>query len=133
MLYAAEFDEVNIHLLPKVWRLRVWLDTEKQFERLKELGYNWKHGSRAVIFAIRSDRERIEAFMPTIYTFEKSGFEPTPSNEFVARNPQSAVSAETIPFDEAIRRWQFELIYIDDAEAFAQLLRSNGIDHQIQT
>ncbi|MEZ4673192.1 MAG: hypothetical protein R2932_02975 [Caldilineaceae bacterium] len=100
---------------------------------MRSLGYAWAPAAPAVIFALQSDRDRIEAFTPTIYTFEKAAFEQTPSNEFVAQTPQSALSAETIPFAEAIRRWQFELIYIEDAEVLAQALRANGIDHQIQT
>ncbi len=133
ILYAADFNEVNIHLLPRVWRLRVWLDDEKRSERLRRLGYAWALGSRAVIFALESDRDVIESFSPTIFSFEKSGFERTPSNEFVSRSPQLALSAETIPFREAVERWQFELVYVKDAEALAQSFRSSGIDHQIQT
>ena len=133
VLFAGEFDDVNIHLLPKVWRLRVWLDDEKRSERLKKLGYSWSPGSRAIIFALESDRDVIESFSPTIISFDRSGFERTPSDEFVSRTPQRAISAETIPFNEAVQRWQFEMVFVKDADSLEQAFRSNHIDHQIQT
>jgi hypothetical protein len=133
VLFAGEFDEVNIHLLPKVWRLRVWLDDENRLERLRKLGYSWSSGSRAIIFALESDRDAIETFSPTIFSFDRSGFELTPSNEYISRTPQAAVSTETIPFYEAVLRWQFEMVFVKDAKSLEQAFRSNHIDHQIQT
>ena len=111
VLFVAQFDEINIHLLPKVWRLRVWLDDEERCRRLKQLGFAWKTGARAVIFALESDRESIESFVPTVYAFDSSGFQRTPSDEFVSWEPRKAVSVETLPFDEARQRWQFDLLY----------------------
>jgi hypothetical protein len=133
VLYAGTFDEVNIHLFPKVWRLRVWLDSEKRNARLRELVYSWADGSRAAIFAQHADRDAIESFEPTVFAFERDGFERTPSNEHVAREPRTATSCETIPFREAVARWSFELIYVDDIKALAETFRSAGVDHQIQT
>jgi hypothetical protein len=131
VLYAGEFDEINIHLLPKVWRLRVWLDDEERCARLKDLGFSWSEGSRAVIFALEADRDSIESFRPTIFTFEKSGFEQIPTGEFVSWEPRVAVSSETLSFHAARERWRFDLIYVPDAEALEQSLRSAGVDHQI--
>lgn len=131
VLYAGEFDEINIHLLPKVWRLRVWLDDEDRSGRLNDLGFSWRPGARAIIFALEGDRESIESFTPTIYAFERSGFEKTPTDEFVSREPQIAVSAETVPFEEARQRWKFDLLFIADADALVQSLRSARVDHQI--
>lgn len=133
VLYAGEFDEVNIHLLPKVWRLRVRLDHEGRAQRLRALGHDWPEGSRAVIFALEADRARIESFAPTIFTFARAGFEQVPSREWVAREPQRALRSETILFGEARRRWVFELLFVPDGDALAQGLREASIDHQIQT
>ena len=133
VLYAAEFDEINIHLLPKVWRLRVWLDDDERCRRLEGLGFSWDAGARAAIFARDADRRAIEAFSPTVFSFDRAGFERTPTNEFVSREPRTAISVETIPFEEARRRWRFDLIYIDDSDALVQALRSGRVDHQIQT
>lgn len=133
VLYVAEFDEINIHLLPKVWRLRVWLDNEERSKRLERLGFSWKTGSRAVIFALESDRESIESFAPTVYAFDRSGFERTPTDEFVSREPRKAVTAETMSFDQAREQWQFDLLYVSDSDELIQSIRSAGVDHQIQT
>jgi hypothetical protein len=133
VLYAGTFDEVNIHLFPKVWRLRVWLDSDTRAERLRNLGYNWSDNSCAVIFAEHGDREVIESFEPTVFTFDGDGFELTPSNEHISREPRTAVSCETLSFREARERWAFELLYVDSIKALAESFRSAGIDHQIQT
>ena len=133
VLFAAEFDEVNIHLLPQVWRSRVWLDDEQRCARLKDLGFSWPAGSRAIIFASEADRDSIESFSPTVFTFERDGFERTRTNEFVSREARTAISAETVSVDEAKRRWRFAVVYIGDADALVETLRSAGVDHQIQT
>jgi hypothetical protein len=133
VLYAAGFDEINIHLLPDVWRLRVWLDDVERATRLEDLGYSWPTGSKAVIFALASDRESIESFSPTIFTFEREGFERAPTDEFVSWEPRTAISAETVAFADVRRRWQFALVYVTDADALRHELESARIDHQIQT
>lgn len=133
VLYAAEFDEINIHLLPRVWRLRVWLDDEEICARLKRLGFSWAEGSRAVIFAREADRRSIEAFSPTVFTFDRSGFEQTPTNEFVSREPRTAISAERILLQEAQERWRFDVVYVAEPETLVKTLQSRGVDHQIQT
>ncbi len=132
LLYAAEFNEINMYLLPKVWRLRVWLDDEERNERLRGLGFSWDPDLRAIIFALEGDRNSIESFSPTIYSFDKAGFERTPTDEFVSREPRVAVSAETVSFAEARRRWKFDVRYVADSDALVQSLRSAGIDHQIE-
>lgn len=133
VLYAAEFDEINIHLLPRVWRLRVWLDDEERSSRLNRLGFSWAPSSRAVIFAAEQGRLTIESFSPTVFTFERSGFERTPTNEFVSRVPRTALGVETIPLKIARERWRFDLIYVDEPGDLVEKLRSGGVDHQIQT
>lgn len=133
VLFAAEFDEVNIHLLPKVWRLRVWLDDETRSERLRALGFTWRADANAVIFTAEVNRDAIEAFVPTVFTFSASGFQRTPSNEFISREPRTAVTQESLPFLEAMTRWRFELAYVSDTGALEQSLRHAGIDHHIQT
>ncbi len=133
VVYAGAFDDVNLHLLPNVWRLRVWLDDDVRAKRLRDLGYAWDDGARAVIFALAGDRGTIESFCPTVYTFDREGFELTPSDEFVSREPQNAVAVEMLTFTDAKARWAFALVYVPDGEALASSLRSAGIDHQIQT
>jgi hypothetical protein len=132
VLYAAEFDEVNIHLLPRVWRLRVWLDSPERSRRVRECGFDWPSGARAVLFVAESDRAEVESFAPTVFAFDRAGFERTPSNEFIARVAQTAVSKETLSITDALARWQVEVLYVPDPAALAAQLRQAGIDHQIQ-
>jgi hypothetical protein len=132
VLYAAEFDEVNIHLLPRVWRLRVWLDSKERSRRLRECGFDWRSGARALLFVAENDRADVEGFAPTVFAFKRSGFERTPTNEFISRVAQTAVSKETISIADALARWQVEIRYVPDAAALEEQLRQAGIDHQIQ-
>jgi hypothetical protein len=113
--------------------MRVWLDDEERCARLASLGFSWTSRSRAVIFALEDDRHSIESFSPTVFAFEQSDFEQTPTNEYVSRSPRTAVSAETMPFDMAKERWQFHVVYVADSDALVKTLRSAGVDHQIQT
>lgn len=133
VLFAAEFDDINIHLLPRVWRLRVWLDDDERRAGLGRLGYSWAASARAVIFALEADRHAVESFKPTVFAFERSGFVRTPTNEYVSRAPRAAVSAETMSFEEARGRWQFDVVYVVESDALVKTLRSAGVDHQIQT
>jgi hypothetical protein len=119
--------------LPKVWRLRVWLNDAVRSERLRALGFTHRPDARAVIFALDDDRGAIESFSPTVFAFAREGFELTPSNEFISREPRTAVSCETLAFQEAVRRWNFDLTYVPDAQALVESLRSGHVDHQIQT
>jgi hypothetical protein len=132
VLYAGEFDEVNIHLLPHVWRLRVRLDDEERRARLRACGFDFDTASRALIFVGEEHRSTVESFEPTVFAFDRAGFERTPTNEFVSREPRRAVSKEMIPIAEAIARWQVEITYVSDTAALEARLRDAGIDHQIQ-
>ncbi len=132
VLFAAEFDEVNIHLLPRVWRLRVWLDNPERCRRLRSCGFEWPSEARAVLFVGEGDRMEVEAFEPTVFVFDRRGFERTPTNEFVSREAQTAVSKETIRIKDALDRWHVEVIYVTDTAGLEQRLRQAGIDHQIQ-
>jgi len=132
LLYAAEFDQVNIHLLPRVRRLRVWLDSPERCRRLRACGFAWPADARAVLFVADDDRSEVEAFAPTIFSFDRAGFERTPSDEHISREARTAVTSETIPIADALRRWHVEVVYVPDTAALEAQLRGAGIDHQIQ-
>jgi hypothetical protein len=133
VLYAGAFDEVNIHLLPKVWRLRVWLDDEDRCARLRALGFEWLEVARAAIFVHEKDRSKVEEFAPTVFAFEREGFEEVPTREWVSREPRRAIDSVTLAFAEVRSRWDFQIFDIPDGEALTSSLRLNHIDHQIQT
>ena len=125
VLYAAGFDEISIHLLPKVRRLRVWIKPETT-AHLSDMGFQWGAECRALIFAAVDCREMVANFCPTIFTFEDDGFEPLPTNEFIAREAKTAASCETVTMREAIARWSIEIKYVDDLDGIrAEIQRRN--------
>lgn len=133
LLFAGRFDDVNLHLLPEVWRLRVWLDDETRVERLAGLGFEVMPGLKALVFAHESDRATIESFRPTVFAFDPLGFERTPSDEFVAREARLALWAKQMSFDEMTEAWRFAVVYVTDRAALEASLRGALIDHQIQS
>lgn len=133
VLFAAEFDMVNLHLLPRVRRVRVWLDDPERSQRLRACGFDWQPGTRAAVFVAHADRPAVDRFAPTVFVFDRSGFERTPTDEFISREPQTAISSETIPIADALARWQVEVIYVDDTVALELEFQQRGIDHQIQS
>jgi hypothetical protein len=133
VLYAAPLEEINIHLMPEVWRLRVWLDDEERCRELERLGFTWETECHAIIFALESDRDTIESSCPTVYAFDRAGFERAPTVEFVSGEPREAVSAETVSFAHARRRWRFDVLYGRDPDDLVHRLGSAGVDHQVQT
>lgn len=131
VVYAAGFEEVSIHLLPKIWRLRVRLNDANQ-GLLNELGYVWPAGSRALIFFREEDSGLVWGFQPTIFKFAPEGFEPVPSNEFISRVPQHALGSETLSLHEALDRWRVQLIPVGDTEELTSRLTERDIRFSIQ-
>jgi hypothetical protein len=132
VLYAAGFDEVNIHLFPPVRRVRVWTGPNTR-EFLADLAGSLPKICRAVIFLEDNARAQVEAFSPTIYHFDPGGFEPIPSNEYISREPQSAVACETISIGEALARWHIEVSYVKTLDGLVERLKRNDISFSEQT
>lgn len=97
------------------------------------MGLQPAEGAIAVIFANESDRPAIEAFQPTVYGFERTGFEQTPSNEWVAREAKTAVWSNTYGFSKAIAEWNVDVQFVPEVQALVERLRNARVDHQIQT
>lgn len=132
VLYAGDFDEISMHLFPKIWRLRVRLE-ERVGAMLRELGYEWEEGSKALIFIKNEDAGEVENFCPTIFMFTREGFEPVPSNEYISRSPRTAVASETVSMAEAIMRWGIKIHFVSDAQALVSSLDDRGIEFSTQT
>jgi hypothetical protein len=132
VLYAGDFDDVNLHLLPNVPRLRIWL-SGRVIDRLKKLDILVESHYTALIIAKISDWETIANFSPTINYFDEAGFELTPSQEYISRTPQTAIKVETISIFEAVARWNIELYFVEDYEALKLDLNSMGIKYSEQT
>ena len=132
VLYVGGFNEINIHLLPKVRRIRIWL-TADHIDLLRSTSLHFDRAKEALIITEETNRISVESFSPTVFTFNEEGFEYIPSNEYIARSPKTAVHKETITMSEAIARWNIELVYVDDLDAVISELRSLNIPFSEQT
>ncbi len=132
ILYASDFDEVNIHLFPRVRTVRVRSVDCDEF-MLRDLGFKCTPGKTAHIFIHRSCKQAVESFHPTIYKFKMNGFVHIHKGEYVSWDPQSAISSETIPIDEAVIRWNVQTCYVDDVDNLIARLKQAGIYFDEQT
>jgi hypothetical protein len=131
VVYAAGFDAVSIHLLPKVWRVRVVFHPETE-PLMRELGYVWPPDCRALIFFKEQDADIVWQFQPTVFMFDREGFEAIPSNEFISRVPVRALRSETLSIAEAIARWAVHLVPVADSDALVSTLTERGIKFSAQ-
>jgi len=126
VLYAGDFDEVSIHLFPRVRTVRV-RSVDADVSKLYDLGFRCTPGKAAYIFIHHSRREEVESFYPTIFKFRMDGFVRVQQGEYVSREPQQAISAETISIKEATKRWNIEACYVDDLDVLIERLNQEGI------
>src|SRR5690348_6678507 len=73
VLYAGDFDEVNIHLYPRVRTARVRA-VDADALTLQRFGLPCVPGKTAHIFCAISCREAVESFSPTVFKFNPNGF-----------------------------------------------------------
>ena len=132
ILYVGGFNEINIHLLPKVRRIRIWLIAE-HIDLLRSTSLNIDRDKEALIITEENNRISVESFSPTVFTFNEEGFEYVPSNEYITRSPKTAIHKETITMSEAIVRWNIDLVYVDDLDAIISEIRSLNIPFSEQT
>lgn len=132
VLYAGDFEEVNIHLFPRVRTVRVRC-ADADVSKLSGLGLQCSPGKAAYIFVHHSRREEVESFRPTIFKFRVDGFVRVRNGEYISRQPQQAISAETISIAEAIERWNVEPCYVADLDGLIECLNREGIRFDEQT
>jgi hypothetical protein len=132
LLYVGDFDEVNIHLFPRVRTVRV-RSVDLDAATLSSFGVRCTPGKSAWIFVSRSRREEVEAFRPTVFTFKADSFVWVRNGEYVSREPQHEISSETIGMPEALSRWNVEPCYVDDLDALIDRLRAAGIYFDVQS
>lgn len=130
VLYAGDFDEINIHLLPRVRAVRVRSDDTDEYVR-NVLGLD--NGKTAFLFVNADSKNMVENFMPTVYTFRNDGFERVRKGEYVSRKAQTAISSKTILMSEAIERWNIEVCYVEDLDVPINTLRRAGVYFDEQT
>ena len=96
---------MNIHLFPRVRTVRV-RSVDADISTLRSLGLRCTPGESAYIFMHQSRREEVESFQPTIFKFNLDGFMLVRKGEYIEREPQQAISSETISIANAVERWK---------------------------
>jgi hypothetical protein len=123
---------VNIHLFPRVRTVRVRF-VDADISKLFDLGLRCTPGKSAYIFVHHSRREEVESFHPTVFKFRVDGFVRVRNGEYISREPQQAISVESISIAEAIERWNIEACYVDDLDSLIERLHEEGICFDEQT
>jgi hypothetical protein len=132
VVFAGDFDEVSIHLFPRVRTVRVRA-VDAKAKQLQDLGMTCDSGVTAHIFVPSARQREVESFHPTVFTFQPHGFTRVRRGEYVSWQPQRAISSETISMNEALARWNIEACYVDDLDAVIQTLSNVGIYFDEQT
>lgn len=132
LLYAGDFEEISIHLFPKIHRIRV-RNSEESRGGLSILGFETDPARRCYIFVNREDETRIKEFEANVYIFEDRHFTKTPSNEYVSREPVEAVGSESYAMPEILKRWSIQLIPVDSVRTLSRILADAGIVYSYQT
>lgn len=127
LLYAGDAEEISIHLLPKIDRLRVVL-TEQHRRQLATLGWTVPPEARIAMFVHAADVPGLRGFRPTVYCFDARHFARTPSNEFVARTAVDAIGMCELEMRDILERWRIQIIPITDIPGTDAQLRTSGID-----
>ena len=132
VLYAGDFDEVNIHLFPRVRTVRIRaVDTEHA--NLQTCGLSCVPSKTAYIFCNAKSRDKVESFNPTVFKFDPVGFTRVRKGEYVSWLPQRAISFETLSIAEAIVKWNVQTCYVPDLDALIEKVTRKGIYFDEQT
>jgi hypothetical protein len=132
VLFAGDFDEVSIHLFPRVRTVRVRA-VDAEATHLRALGMTCCSGMTAHIFVPRSRKREVESFHPTVFKFQPHGFTRVRRGEYVSWQPQTATSSETISMREALATWNTEACYVDDLDVVVRTLSTARIYFDEQT
>ena len=132
LLYVGNFDEISIHLLPKVYRIRV-RNTDESRAGVSSLGFQPDPDKTCYIFIHRQDQQQIMAFQPTIYVFESRHFTKTPSNEYISRDPVTAIGTKSYTMPEILQKWSIQLIPVESIPELSEIFLASDILFSYQT
>jgi hypothetical protein len=132
VLYAGDFDEVNIHIFPRVRTVRVRA-RDADHETLHRCGQSCEPGKKAYIFCAHSRRIEVESFSPTVFTFNPVGFTNVRNGEYISRQPQMAMASQTYSMAAAIQNWNVQACYIENLDAIITKLTQEKIYFEEQT
>lgn len=132
LLYAGDFEEISIHLFPKIHRIRV-RNSEESRRKLSILGFETDAARRCYIFVNKGDETQIAEFVANVYIFDYRHFRKTPSNEYISREPVEAIGSESYTMHEILHRWSIQLIPVDSVRALSGILTDAGVVYSYQT
>ena len=132
VLYAGDFDEVGIHLFPRVRSVRLRAQHADP-SALLACGIEVAQGISSYIFIPEARRAEVEAFHPTIFTFHADGFTRVRNGEYISRLPRRAISSETMPIQHAIRQWRISVQYVSSLDRVLATLAGRGTCCEEQT
>jgi len=131
LLYVGDREEISIHLFPKIDRIRV-RKSQKTRSKLRSLGFAVSPQKRCYIFIHREDEKKVMEFEPTLYIFEAGEFTKTPSNEYISREPVTAIGTESYTMSEILVKWSIQLIHVDSVPTLEKNLKSSEIRFSYQ-
>ena len=132
VLYAGDREEIGIHLLPRDRTIRVRAVDLGAASRVA-LGLESEAGITNWLWVHDRARARIDGFRPSIFCFERDGFQRVRRGEYVAREPRRAVYATTLELDDALDRAGARLVWTEDLEAVSEWLTGQSIYFDVQT
>ena len=132
LLYVGDYDEVTIHLFPRVHTARLWGDDAVDDLR-RELGLELGADIRAFVFYEHARAQEVAQFRPTIFHFHRDGFERVRRGEFVFREARRAIAAETLSLDAALARWCVRPCPVTSLDEVMERLRTRGAYFDEQT
>ena len=132
LVYVGDFEEISIHLFPKIHRIRV-RNSECARRQLDSLGFETDPCKSCFIFVNSEDQTQIMAFEANVYVFEERHFFKVPSNEYVSRQPVEAIGSESYAMPEIIRRWRMQLIWVPSVAELSGVLTDAGVTYSYQT
>src|SRR5689334_18004226 len=91
VVFAGDFDEVSIHLFPRVRTVRV-RPVDADTSALHDLGVRCTPKKAAYVFVHHACRKDIEDFHPTVFKFRADGFVRVRNGEYISWQPQHAVT-----------------------------------------
>ena len=126
VLYAGDFDEISIHLFPRVRVVRIRaIDISP--DKMLNLGVEWDESKSTYIFVHASFKNQVEAFTPTIYSFKTDGFENIRRGEYISRFAQKSIASEIVSHTEIVSKWKIQIIFVDDLDLWIEKIRQTEI------
>lgn len=129
---GIDFDEVNIHLFPRVHTVRIRA-VDADYSVLQDLDSTCLPDKKAYIFCPLERKTEIDSFTPTVYKFQPDGFTRVRKGEYVSWKSQKALCYKTFPLVKAINKWNVQTCYIEDVNALVLSIRRHGIYFDEQT